>query len=60
MIREVLLLLSTRHRQRVTVNWLEANRTHNHRLNTNILYINKIRVIMFYIRFILNILYTLP
>ena len=42
MIREILLLLSTRHCQRVTVNWLEANRTHNHRLNTNILYINKI------------------
>lgn len=27
MIREVLLLLSTRHCQRETVNWLEANRT---------------------------------
>lgn len=23
--------------------WLEANRIHNHRLNTNILYINKIQ-----------------
>lgn len=29
MIKEFLLLLSTRHCQQVTVNWLEANHIHN-------------------------------
>lgn len=40
--RDDLLLLSTRHCQQVTVNWLEANHIHNQRLNTNIMYITKI------------------